>query len=157
MSDFKHKKSLGQNFLHDKNIINKIIDSSNITEESLVIEVGPGEGALTKELINTKGNIISFEIDERLKPILSVIKSINLEIVFEDFLKVNLNEYLKKYNYKKLHLIANLPYYITTPIIMKVINETSVDEMIIMVQKEVGNRFKALPGTKEYNISFCIY
>lgn len=151
MSEFKHKKSLGQNFLHDKNVIKKIIDSSNITEESLIIEVGSGEGSLTKELIQTKGKVLSFEIDERLKPILNEIKSNNLEIIYGDFLKVDIKKYLDQYNYKTIHLIANLPYYITTPIIMKVINELDVDEMIIMVQKEVGNRFKAKPGTKEYN------
>lgn len=151
MKNFKHKKSLGQNFLHDKNIIKKIIESSEITEESLILEVGPGEGALTKELVNTKGKIIAFEIDERLREILENIKSNNLEIIFNDFLKIDLKKLLNNYKYKKLHLIANLPYYITTPIINKVINETNIDEIIIMVQKEVGNRFNAKPNTKEYS------
>lgn len=151
MNEFKHKKSLGQNFLKDNNIIQKIVNASSITEDSLIIEVGPGEGALTKELIKTNGKILAFEIDERLKDELKIISNDNLEIVFRDFLQVDLDSYLQKYNYEKLLLIANLPYYITTPIIMKVINETKIDEMIIMVQKEVGNRFRAKPQTKEYN------
>ena len=151
MDGFKYKKSLGQNFLHDKNIIKKIIESSELTEDSLVLEVGPGEGALTKELISTKAKIISFEIDKRLEETLAKIKYDNLTIIYEDFLKIDLKNVLKNYKYKKIHLIANLPYYITTPIINKVINETEVEEMIIMVQKEVADRFKAKPNTKEYN------
>lgn len=151
MKEFAYKKSLGQNFLKDKSVINKIIDSADITVDSLILEIGPGSGALTKELVKTKGKVVAFEIDERLKEELSKIESNNLEVIYGDFLKVDLKEVLNKYNYKKLHLIANLPYYITTPIIMKIINETKIDEMIIMVQKEVGSRFKAKPNTKEYN------
>ena len=151
MKEFAYKKSLGQNFLKDKSVINKIIDSADITVDSLILEIGPGSGALTKELVKTKGKVVAFEIDERLKEELSKIESNNLEVLYGDFLKIDLKEVLNKYNYKKLHLIANLPYYITTPIIMKIINETKIDEMIIMVQKEVGSRFKAKPNTKEYN------
>lgn len=151
MKEFAYKKSLGQNFLKDKSVINKIIDSADITVDSLILEIGPGSGALTKELVKTKGKVVAFEIDERLKEELSKIESNNLEVIYGDFLKIDLKEVLNKYNYKKLHLIANLPYYITTPIIMKIINETKIDEMIIMVQKEVGSRFKAKPNTKEYN------
>lgn len=151
MKEFAYKKSLGQNFLKDKSVINKIIDSADITVDSLILEIGPGSGALTKELVKTKGKVVAFEIDERLKEELSKIESNNLEVIYGDFLKVDLKEVLNNYNYKKLHLIANLPYYITTPIIMKIINETKIDEMIIMVQKEVGSRFKAKPNTKEYN------
>ena len=151
MKEFVYKKSLGQNFLKDKSVINKIIDSADITVDSLLLEIGPGSGALTKELVKTKGKVVAFEIDERLKEELSKIESNNLEVIYGDFLKIDLKDVLNKYNYKKLHLIANLPYYITTPIIMKIINETKIDEMIIMVQKEVGSRFKAKPNTKEYN------
>ena len=86
MEKFKHKKSLGQNFLHDKNIIRKIIDSSDLTEDSLILEIGPGEGNLTKELVKTDKKIIAFEIDERLKEILNSIRSDKLEIIFKDFL-----------------------------------------------------------------------
>ena len=151
MNDFKFKKSLGQNFLKDNNIKRKIVESASIEADSLIIEVGPGEGAITKLLVQFGVPVVAFEIDDRLKEKLNSIDSSNLEVVFQDFLQVNLNEVLKKYNFKKVHLIANLPYYITTPIINKVIEEVNIDEMIIMVQKEVGDRFKATPNTKEYN------
>ena len=151
MNDFRFKKSLGQNFLIDNSIKKKIIESASINEDSLILEVGAGNGALTKELIKLGVNVISFEIDERLKEELDNIKCSNLDIVYQDFLKVNLKDILKNYKYNKIHLIANLPYYITTPIITKVMDEELVYEMIVMVQKEVGNRFKAKPNTKEYN------
>lgn len=151
MSDFKFKKSLGQNFLIDDNIKRKIVSSASIEKDSLIIEVGPGNGAITRYLVEYKVPVIAFEIDERLKCELEQINADNLEIVIGDFLSVNLDEFLSKYKYKKVHLIANLPYYITTPIINKVMNEVSIDEMIVMVQKEVGDRFKALPNTKDYN------
>ena len=151
MKDFEFKKSLGQNFLIDKNIITKIIESSNIEDDSLIIEVGPGEGALTKELLKTNNKVICFEIDKRLEETLNKLKTENLEIVIKDFLKVNINDYISKYNYKHLCFVSNLPYYITTPIVTKVIEETNVDKMVIMMQKEVGDRFKASPNTKNYN------
>ncbi len=151
MKDFNFKKSLGQNFLIDDNIKKKIVESANIEEDSLIIEVGPGNGALTKMLVNFNVPVIAFEIDERLKEELLNINASNLEVVFCNFLDVDLRMFLSKYKYKKIHLIANLPYYITTPIINKVMKETEVNEMIIMVQKEVGDRFKALPNSKDYN------
>lgn len=151
MKDFNFKKSLGQNFLIDDNIKRKIVESASIDEGSLIIEVGPGSGAITKHLVSFGVPVIAFEIDERLKSELESIEASNLEVIFEDFLKVDLKEVLSKYKYKKIHLIANLPYYITTPIITKVMEEELVYEMIIMVQKEVGDRFKASPNTKEYN------
>ena len=151
MENFSFKKSLGQNFLIDDNIKRKIVDASSIEENSIIIEVGPGSGAITKLLVKKGVPVIAFEIDTRLKEELSKIDSDNLTVIYEDFLKVNLNDVLKDYKYKKIHLIANLPYYITTPIITKVMEETNIDEMIIMVQKEVGDRFKAKPNSKEYN------
>ncbi len=151
MKKIKYKKSLGQNFLIDSNIIEKIVNSFNIEKNSLIIEVGPGRGALTKELIKYDSKVICFEIDESLKNILDEISSDNLEIVYKDFLKIDLKEYLSKYKYNKLYFIANIPYYITSLIINKVIKETNVDEMIIMIQKEVGNRFMASPNTKDYS------
>lgn len=151
MDNFSFKKSLGQNFLIDDNIKRKIVDASSIEEDSIIIEVGPGSGAITKLLVKKGVPVIAFEIDTRLKDELSKIGSENLTVIYEDFLKVNLNDVLKDYKYKKIHLIANLPYYITTPIITKVMEETNIDEMIIMVQKEVGDRFKAKPNSKEYN------
>lgn len=151
MKNFEFKKSLGQNFLIDENIKRKIVNSASISDKSLIIEVGPGNGALTKLLVEFGVPIIAFEIDERLKSELQSIKADNLELIFGDFLKIDLKEVLSKYDYNRIHLIANLPYYITTPIINKVMNETDIDEMIIMVQKEVGDRFKATPNSRDYN------
>lgn len=156
MDKFNFKKSLGQNFLIDDNIKRKIVSSASVEDGSIVLEVGPGSGAITKLLVSLGVPVIAFEIDTRLKEDLEKINSDNLTVIYEDFLKINLKEVLKNYRYKKLHLIANLPYYITTPIITKVMEETEIDEMIIMVQKEVGERFKANPNTKEYN-SLSVY
>ena len=151
MKDFNFKKSLGQNFLIDNNIKKKIIESADIDKDSLIIEVGAGEGALTKLLVNFNVPVISFEIDIRLKEKLYSINSNNLTLIFEDFLTCNLKDILSNYKDKKVSIIANLPYYITTAIINKIMEETSVYQMIIMVQKEVGDRFKAKVNTKEYN------
>ena len=151
MKNFNFKKSLGQNFLTDNNIIEKIIKESDIEPKSLIIEIGPGAGALTKKLVLTSNQVVAFEIDTRLKDILSQIKSDKLEIIYEDFLKVDLTKYLKKYKYSKLYVIANLPYYITTPIITKLINQVKPDSITIMVQKEVGDRINAKTDSKNYN------
>lgn len=149
---FNFKKKYGQNFIVDKNIIHSIIAKSEIDDETLVIEIGPGAGSLTSELGKYAKNVIAYEIDETLKPILEKNITPNTEVIFEDFLKRDIAEDIKKYNYKKLYVIANLPYYITTPIIIKLI-ETKIDfdKIVVMVQKEVGDRFKAKPKTKEYN------
>ena len=149
---FNFKKKYGQNFIVDKNIIHSIIVKSEIDDETLVIEIGPGAGSLTSELGKYAKNVIAYEIDETLKPILEKNITPNTEVIYEDFLKRGIAEDIKKYNYKKLYVIANLPYYITTPIIIKLI-ETKIDfdKIVVMVQKEVGDRFKAKPKTKEYN------
>ena len=149
---FNFKKKYGQNFIVDKNIIHSIIKKSEIDKETLVIEIGPGAGVLTVELGRNAKNVIAYEIDETLKPILEKNITPNTEVIYADFLKRNISEDIKKYNYKKLYVIANLPYYITTPIIIKLI-ETKInfDKIVVMVQKEVGDRFKAKPKTKEYN------
>lgn len=154
---FNFKKKYGQNFIVDKNIIHSIIVKSEIDDETLVIEIGPGAGSLTSELGKYAKNVIAYEIDETLKPILEKNITSNTEVIFEDFLKRDIAEDIKKYNYKKLYVIANLPYYITTPIIIKLI-ETKIDfdKIVVMVQKEVGDRFKAKPKTKEYN-SLSVY
>lgn len=156
-SHFNFKKKYGQNFIVDKNIIHSIIKKSEIDDETLVIEIGPGAGSLTSELGKYAKNVIAYEIDETLKPILEKNITSNTEVIFEDFLKRDIAEDIKKYNYKKLYVIANLPYYITTPIIIKLI-ETKIDfdKIVVMVQKEVGDRFKAKPKTKEYN-SLSVY
>lgn len=158
-NNFELKKKFGQNFIVDENIINGIINKSKVDKDCLVLEIGPGIGSLTFKLATTSKNVVAFEIDKTLKPLLekNLEEFENVEIVFEDFLKVNIEDYLKKYTYKKLYVIANLPYYITTPIIVKLIESNiNVDKMIVMVQKEVGNRFKAVPNTKDYS-SLSVY
>ncbi len=151
--EFNFKKKFGQNFLKDSNVLNKIIEISNIDKESLIIEIGPGSGYLTRYLVK-KGKVLSYEIDNDLKEILcNEFKDCeNVEFIFDDFLKRNVKEDIKKYSYNKLYIVANLPYYITTPIINKLIEEKiSIDKMVIMVQKEVGERFSAKPGNKDYS------
>ena len=119
--DFNFKKKFGQNFLKDSRIVNAIVEKAEIDEDTLVIEVGPGAGALTSELAKKAGKVISFEIDESLKEILAKNLSEfgNVEVIYGDFLEANVNEIIKKYNYSKKIMVANLPYYITTPIVTK--------------------------------------
>ncbi len=150
--NFNFKKKFGQNFIVDKNIIKSIINKANINKDTLVIEIGPGAGSLTTELDKVSGHVIAYEIDKSLKPILEKQSLNNTTIIYEDFLKRNILEDLKKYNFKYTYVVANLPYYITTPIIIKLIEDKiNIDKIVVMVQKEVGDRFKAKPNTKEYN------
>ena len=157
--DFNFKKSLGQNFLTDKNILLNIVKAANIKDNSLVIEVGPGSGNLTKEIANVATNVLCYEIDTRLEEILDqeLRDFNNIRIIFMDFLKSDLKNDIKDYKFDNLYLVANIPYYITTPIIEKVISSNlPFKNITIMIQKEVGERFTALPKTKEYN-SLTIY
>lgn len=150
---FGFKKKFGQNFIIDENVINNIVDKSEIDKETLVIEIGPGAGSLTYGLATKAKNVLCYEIDTTLKDILNSNLSdfSNVDVIYEDFLKVDVNNELKKYDYDKLYVVANLPYYITTPIILKLIEDKiPVDKIVVMVQKEVGDRFKAKPGTKDY-------
>ena len=158
-NSFKFKKKFGQNFITDANVINKIVDKSGVDKETLVIEIGPGAGSLTYKLVSNAGFVLCYEIDKEVETILksNLAGFNNYEIIFDDFLKRDVNEDLKKYKYNKLMIIANLPYYITTPIITKIIGDSiNPDKMVFMVQKEVGDRFKATPGSKDYN-SLSIY
>ena len=153
-NSFKFKKVFGQNFIVDKNIIDNIIEKASIDKDTLVIEIGPGAGSLTYKLCENAKNVLCYEIDEKLKDILSdnLKEYNNVEIIYKDFLKANVLEDLKKYDYKKIYVVANLPYYITTPIITKLIEDKiNVEKIVVMVQKEVGDRFKAKPGTKDYS------
>ncbi len=152
--DFSFKKSLGQNFLQDNNIIKRIVNTVDWKEETLVIEVGPGSGALTKELVKYPVHVLAYEIDSRLEWTLDqALKGCsNITLIYDDFLKRNVKEDLKSFSYQHLIFVSNLPYYITTPIITKLIEEDLfVEEILVMVQKEVGERFFAKPKTKEYN------
>ncbi len=151
---FVFKKKYGQNFLLDQNILNNIVTLGNITKDTLVIEVGVGAGALTKKLSEKACFVLGYEIDltlkESLKEILKNYKNIN--VIYDDFLNRDIKEDISKYQYKNIMVVANLPYYITTPIITKFIeDEINVDKIIVMVQNEVANRFSAKPGTKAYN------
>ena len=158
-NNFNLKKKFGQNFIVDENIIDSIIDKSKIGDDTLVIEIGPGAGSLTSKLAVFAKNVLCYEVDEALKPVLShSLKDFNnIEIKFNDFLKSDVNNDIKKYSYNKLYVIANLPYYITTPILMKLITDNiEVDKIVVMVQKEVGDRFRAKPNTKDYS-SLSVY
>ena len=157
--NFDFKKMYGQNFIIDENIINSIITKSQIDKDTLVIEIGPGAGSLTYKLAEKAKNVICYEIDTKLKDILedSLNCYNNVEIIFEDFLKANVVSKIKQYNYKKIYVVANLPYYITTPIIVKIIEDKiDIDKIVVMVQKEVGERFRATPGNKNYG-SLSVY
>ena len=158
-NNFKFKKKFGQNFIVDSNIINKIVHNSEVDADTLVIEIGPGAGSLTYFLAHNASNVICYEIDVDVKDILedNLKDFSNVNIIYKDFLKADIKEDIKNYKYNKLYVIANLPYYITTPIITKIIEDNvDVDKMVFMVQKEVGDRFKASVNTKDYN-SLSIY
>ncbi len=157
--EFRLKKKFGQNFIIDENIINNIVEKSKLDDTTLVIEIGPGAGSLTYKLSQSAKQVLCYEIDTTLKDVLAetLKKCSNVDILFQDFLKADVVEDLKKYEYDKVFVIANLPYYITTPIILKIIeDQLPVDKIVVMVQKEVGDRFKAVPGTKDYN-SLSVY
>lgn len=148
---FDYKKSLGQNFLIDKNIIKKIVSEVDSNEEDLIIEIGPGSGALTKELSLLNTNIFSFEIDRRLEETLLKLENKKVNFIFQDFLSINLKEFLSDKKYKRLFFIGNLPYYITSAIINKIIDECDAYKIIIMIQKEVGERYMAQPYSKDFS------
>ncbi len=143
-------KKLGQNFLINQEIIDEIVQKSEITNEDVVIEIGPGLGSLTKALLGKAKKVVVIELDPNMVDVLkSRFLNDNLEIVFGDVLKVDLNEIIGKETSVKV--VANLPYYITTPIIMKLLEERyKFKSITVMVQKEVGERICSEPGTKEY-------
>ncbi|WP_265458448.1 16S rRNA (adenine(1518)-N(6)/adenine(1519)-N(6))-dimethyltransferase RsmA [Enterococcus sp. HY326] len=151
---FSFKKSLGQNFLTEPNILRKIVETANINYETNVIEVGPGIGALTEQLARSAKEVLAFEIDERLIPVLAdtLAPYPNVTVINEDILKTNLPEKVKLFKeVLPLKVVANLPYYITTPIMMHFLeSEIKVSEMVVMMQKEVADRISAQPETKAY-------
>ena len=156
MDDVKAKKSLGQNFLSDENILRKIAHSFSLEEGDLVIEIGPGKGSLTKFLAQSKASLLCYEVDERMRPFLSTYESSTVRIIFDDFLKRNIvDDIEKKYNH--IYVIANIPYYITTPIIEHVLQSgVFVDGMTLLIQKEVALRFTARPRSRDYGY-FTVY
>lgn len=152
--NFKMTKSLGQNFLIDKSILDRIIEGAELTKEDYVLEIGPGMGSMTQKLGESAGKVVAVEIDKNLLPVLGVTLADleNVSVIHGDILKLNLAETFKEqFGDHKIKVVANLPYYITTPIIMKLLEEKlNLQSITIMVQKEVGDRIKAAPGGKEY-------
>ena len=150
---FSFKKNFGQNFLVDERVLGKIVSSAEISKDDVVIEVGPGIGTLTQALAKEAYKVVAVEIDTTLVPILGELLSDfdNIEIINEDILKVDVNAIAEKYPDKKIKMVANLPYYITTPIIMNVLeNHIPVESITVMIQKEVAYRMKAQPSTKDH-------
>lgn len=146
-------KKLGQNFLINDEVINGIVEASNIQKEDLVIEIGPGLGTLTSELLENAGKVIAIELDENMIPILNDRFKLydNFELLNEDVLKVDLNKLISENmgGLSKAKVVANLPYYITTPIIMKLLEDKlNIESITVMVQKEVADRITAKPGDK---------
>ncbi|MDU7904162.1 MAG: 16S rRNA (adenine(1518)-N(6)/adenine(1519)-N(6))-dimethyltransferase RsmA [Peptostreptococcaceae bacterium] len=151
---FKFSKSLGQNFLIDDNVIDKILDGASLSEGDKIIEVGPGIGTLTREMGKVADKVVAIEIDKTLIPILkdTLDEFENIEVVNQDILKVDVQGLVnEKLSGGPVKLVANLPYYITTPIVMKFLEEDiPVTDIVVMVQKEVADRMNAGPGTKDY-------
>lgn len=159
---FKNSKSLGQNFLTDPDVIRGIVEGAGITEKDLVIEIGPGFGVLTDEGAKHAGKVVAIELDKDLIPVLDFTLAAhkNIEIINEDVLKINLNELIErkleeeKENGRELtsvKIIGNLPYYITTPILMELLEgEIKAESITVMMQKEVAERIMASPGTRVY-------
>ena len=154
-NDFRTKKKFGQNFLVDQNILAKIVESSSITSESLVIEIGPGMGSLTEHIMRKAKHVLAYEIDKELMPILEKnFQEGNITLINDDFLKRSIDKDIDslEMSFDKVAIIANLPYYITTPIIFKALEESKyVEEMLVMMQLEVARRLTSKPKTKDYN------
>ncbi len=161
----KANKNLGQNFLIDENVIETAIEKSDINEEDLVIEIGPGLGTLTKYLLEKAGRVICVELDKKMIDILNERFFLykNFEVINNDILKVDLNNIIdeakEKYSLKKAKIVANLPYYITTPIIMKLLeNKINIESITVMIQKEVADRLAEIPGGKNTGaITYTVY
>ena len=153
--NFTFQKKFGQNFLIDTRVLEKIIDAAEVTKEDCVVEIGPGIGTMTQYLAERAGRVVAVEIDRALIPILEDTLSAydNVEILNEDILKVDLNRLAEEKNGgRPVKVVANLPYYITTPIVMGLFeSHVPLSSITIMVQKEVADRFKAMPSDKDYN------
>lgn len=153
--DFRFKKSLGQNFLVDRNTLRKIVAAAQINEEDIVLEVGPGAGVLTQALAKEAHQVVAVELDRSLLPILEeTLKEYpNVEVINEDILKLNFQELFARYPGKRWKVVANLPYYITTPVVMRFLEERApLVNLVVMVQKEVAERMTAKPGGKDFGM-----
>lgn len=153
MEKFNFKKRYGQNFLKDTRIVKKIVSICDITKEDLVIEVGPGKAILTKELARVAKDVISYEIDSDLVSYLDDIhlEFSNIHFIYDDFMNRDISMDISSYSYRNIYFISNVPYYITTPILMKLIDSSiPFRKIVMMVQKEVGERFSAREGSRNY-------
>lgn len=154
-------KSLGQNFLVDDESIEKIVEASDLTTDDLVIEIGPGLGTLTQKLLEKAKKVIAIELDKKMIEVLQdrFLLYTNLEIINEDVLKVDLKEVIEKNGFKTAKVVANLPYYITTPIIMQLLEKKlPIETITVMIQKEVAERLTAIPGDKNSGaITYSVY
>jgi len=152
--DFHFRKNLGQNFLIDTHVLEKIISAAEITKDDFVLEIGPGIGTMTQYLCESARRVVAVEVDPKLIPILEETLSAydNVTVLNEDVLKIDLMELAKQHNDgRPVKIVANLPYYITTPIIMGLFEaHVPLESITVMVQKEVAERMQAAPGTKEY-------
>ncbi|WP_455257475.1 16S rRNA (adenine(1518)-N(6)/adenine(1519)-N(6))-dimethyltransferase RsmA [Peptoniphilus asaccharolyticus] len=147
---FKFSKSLGQNFLIDGNIVRKIVDVSEV-EGKNVLEIGPGLGTLTEELAMRAKKVLAIEIDKTLIPVhKETLNFENVKVIYDDFLKLNLSVLDEEFNGESFVVVSNLPYYVTTPILTRIIEQTKAESITVMVQKEVARRFSAKPSTKDY-------
>ena len=153
---FRFSRSLGQNFLIDENILNKIVEAAELKKDDVVLEVGPGLGTMTRKLASRAAKVVGVEIDKSLIPILTyTLKTCNnVEIINDDFLKLSLNNLIDtSFKGRNIKVLANLPYYITSPIIMKLLeNHEAVELMVFLVQKEVAERITAGPGSRDYGV-----
>ncbi|WP_419957679.1 16S rRNA (adenine(1518)-N(6)/adenine(1519)-N(6))-dimethyltransferase RsmA [Psychrobacillus psychrotolerans] len=152
---FSFKKSLGQNFLIDPNILRNIVSHAGLTKDSAAIEIGPGIGALTEHLARAAGKVVAFEIDQRLLPVLADTLSPydNVDVIHADILEVDVKQIFEEQlqDYKDVMVVANLPYYVTTPILLKLLmDRLPIRGLVVMMQKEVADRITASPGTKAY-------
>lgn len=154
-------KNLGQNFLIDDEAVTGIIDAAKVSKEDLIIEIGPGLGTLTKELLEKAGKVICIELDKRMMEILEDRFSMytNFKVINEDVLKVNLKDLIQQEKIKTAKIVANLPYYITTPIIMKLLEDRlDIETITVMIQKEVADRLVTEPGTGDTGaITYAIH
>jgi 16S rRNA (adenine1518-N6/adenine1519-N6)-dimethyltransferase len=148
------KKSLGQNFLIDQNILHKIVTAADLDEQKGALEIGPGIGALTQQLARAAGQVVAVEIDQRLLPILEETMQAypNVKVIHGDVLKLSLEEIFQQFDKSsKVSVVANLPYYVTTPIVMKLLEtRLPLENIVVMIQKEVALRMAAHPGGKDY-------
>lgn len=152
--NFNFQKKFGQNFLIDSHVVDKIVSAAEITKEEVVLEIGPGIGTMTQRLCEEAGDVVAIEIDSNLIPILqndTCKEYDNLRIIHGDVMKLNLADIIFEYGFRPVKVVANLPYYITTPILMKLLEDRlPITSITVMIQKEVADRIETGPGSKDY-------